>query len=273
MAKEELAPKVYFLTFSKPRYVSEIGELIYGIKKETYPKIMGKKRGAIYKCLTEGLIEDVTESIELPKEKKPGFEKRKYYKAKVDPLISALKTKISLDSFDEYILRQILDSTLFRYLVGNLKIDLKEELNPITYIFMQLDWWATFYLKNNFLSTIGHIIDNKFKNKKEYDFFIHEILKTSKETDFKETIKQLREFNPKDPFLNVIKNKEEEQDIYEIIKASIPFYIAPKSLMEKIKGITIIGQMDSLFSSLYGQADDTNNFVRYLESKMKNVEI
>lgn len=115
MAKEELSHKVYLTTFDKPRYVMEIGNIIYRVERQTYPKLMGEN-GAINRCLEKGWIEDVTDSMKIPKEKPLGFEKRRYYKAKIDPIISKIKDKVSLN--DRYVLRNILNSKAFGYLIN-----------------------------------------------------------------------------------------------------------------------------------------------------------
>ena len=79
MAKDEISHKIYLIAFDKPKFVMEMGEIIYGEKRATYPKLMGES-GAIKRCLNNGWIKKVT--IEPPDDKPPGFEKRDYYIAK-----------------------------------------------------------------------------------------------------------------------------------------------------------------------------------------------
>jgi len=76
MVKEELDSKIYLITFKEPKYVMEIGEIIYGESRATYPKLMGKD-GAIKRCEKNGWI--IKTSIDPPDDKPLGFEKRDYY--------------------------------------------------------------------------------------------------------------------------------------------------------------------------------------------------
>jgi len=119
MTKEELSHKVYLTTFIEPNYVTKIGELIYGKKELTYPKLMGKN-GAVNKCFKKGWIEDITKLMKSPDDKTPGFERRIYYRAKNDPLIERINSTglFGLENdLDKHVLDKILDSNAFRFLI------------------------------------------------------------------------------------------------------------------------------------------------------------
>ena len=119
MIREELSHKVYLTTFIEPNYVMEIGKLIYGKEQLTYPKLMGKN-GVVNKCLKNGLIEDVTKLMKTPDDKTPGFERRKYYRAKNDPLFERIESTglYGLSSeLDKHVLDRILDSNAFRFFI------------------------------------------------------------------------------------------------------------------------------------------------------------
>lgn len=143
MVKEELTHKVYLATFSKPRYVMDIGELIYDVKKDTYPKLMGKN-GAIKKCLKRGWIKDVTDSIEIPDPKPQGFEKRRYYKANIDTILDHILYRKILGELDEYVIKKISGSKAFEYLISkhffeDLKINRKGFIDAFEYILSHID--------------------------------------------------------------------------------------------------------------------------------------
>jgi hypothetical protein len=119
MTKDELSHKVYLATFIEPNYVTRIGELIYGKKELTYPKLMGKN-GVVNKCLKNGLIEDVSKLMKTPDNKDPRFKRRIYYRAKNEPLLKRIESMALLGlsgDLDKHVLTKILDSNAFRFLI------------------------------------------------------------------------------------------------------------------------------------------------------------
>ncbi|UCD13379.1 MAG: hypothetical protein JSW60_07425, partial [Thermoplasmatales archaeon] len=117
MAKEELDSKIYLITFNQPKYVMEIGEIIYGEPRDTYPKLMGKL-GAIKRCLKNGWIKET--SVEPPEDKPLGFEKRDYYIANKDVILKHIENKIKLDGTERKILSKILNDEIFKTCIGDL---------------------------------------------------------------------------------------------------------------------------------------------------------
>lgn len=245
MSKEELIHKVYLATFSKPRFVSEIGKIIYGVEEKTYPKLMGKF-GAIEKCLDLGWIKKVN----LSDTGEPGFKKRKYYQAQVSPLIKELKSRISLNDFEEYTLRNLMKSDTFRNIFGSLSIDYNENVNA-NQIFLMLDYLGLVYMKTIFPSELGRFLESNIQTRNQYDEFIHETkdLLNSDEIDIKKKLMDINKSNLFNPLIELLKDKKHYQDFKKDV---VYFIIAPKSLYEKLQGITWLGELDSsFFAPLY----------------------
>jgi hypothetical protein len=97
MGKSSLSEQVYFATFEKPRYKSEIGKLLYG-EQTTYPKLIGKD-GAIKKCKDTGMIKKIFVKTPENGSAKPFFfTKRQYYSASPDFLVEKIDNRLKSET-------------------------------------------------------------------------------------------------------------------------------------------------------------------------------
>lgn len=244
MTKEELTHKVYFATFDEPKYVMEIGNIIYGVEKQTYPKLMGEN-SAIDKCLKRGWIEDVTKSIEIPDPKPLGFEKRRYYKAKLDPLIDQIKGISSLDSFDEYILRDKFNSRFVRYLIQE---EISKSLKN-----------TSFYSIENVLLLFEFIVII-FEDEGAFERHSQGIETIDQYEKKKDEISQ--------KIKSIIENRPDLKELFDQEKISLEvfidmfvFFIFPKKVLDKSKTIGIIRILFhtmTSFSNTISQFPDLN---------------
>jgi len=241
MAKEELTHKVYLATFGRPRYIMEIGEMIYGVKKDTYPKLMGEN-GAIKKCLKRGWIKKI--DMPTPEEKPPGFDKRIYYQAEIEPIIDSIMKRIeetlhaTSPKQDELalknILRHILTSRAFRYWIEvNLPKDYNiASTNGIEFILSFLDILFIIFERND-------TIKEQFK-------------RITKTDDYEKAIDLLRKdegFRKKLPELTYLFYGE--QDVSEEIKKDLPYlFIAPEIPLLKMLGFSDFGMKYYIAESL-----------------------
>jgi len=161
LVKEELSHKIYLITFDKPKYVMEIGEIIYGKPRDTYPKLMGKS-GAIKRCLKKGWIKKI--SVEPPDDKPLGFEKRDYYIANKGMLLKNIENKIKLDGTDRKAISKILNDEIFKTCMGDLSnfIDYpNQDIDAIEYITDMIGFLCAYiYMVKNY----GNFFERKIRN-------------------------------------------------------------------------------------------------------------
>ena len=148
MAKANLQWQIYFSVFNKPRYQSEIGELIYG-KQTSYPQLSGKdkkEKSAIQKCISKGMIKKV--KVKIPKTtetREYDFKKRQYYIAIQNILSNEIikkiekETKKELESEEKLkieilinhpYLKELINLTLFTQDNPDKLVYLKESADP-----------------------------------------------------------------------------------------------------------------------------------------------
>jgi len=264
MAKEELPHKVYLATYDKAKYVMEIGEIIYKKKRDTYPKLMGQregKEGAIKKCLDRQWIEDVTNSIKAPKEKTLGFDKRRYYKAKPDPLISLIneRAEAELDDFEKYILIDKFTSPFFKKFVVY-----RETFDAIEYVLSLMEILFIAIDENINLRELNIKLSQGIETKEQYNK-----IKKNIKSNFRKLpeVKELFVASPdntKGERINFVggekKESKEENPVSssEKIEDFLAFLIIPDVLFYKIIGVSGIGQkyyeLREMFRSFAGLA-------------------
>lgn len=225
MPKEELTHKVYLATFDEPRYLMEIGKLIYGVEEKTYPKLSGEK-GAIKKCLRKGWIKDVTDFIEIPEPKKSGFEKRRYYKAKIDPILEQIKKETPFIGSDLEIIEKILNSKAFKYLI---KKQISKGLKTIS--INAFDFILTYF---DILMIIS----------KEYKPFVNHRNVTAIEFDYIFAINKVKR---DEKMMNKIKKIAiklfDEKNLPKNVIQDFPYlFIFPGTLIHNIHGLSEFGK-------------------------------
>ena len=136
---------------------------------------------------------------------------------------------------------------------------------------MNLDYWSTFYLKNSTLTILGNYSENKINTIDEYDEFMIKVKDIFNESEFNHLVKFLQGYDSFLPIIKLFENQKENQKLYLIVKESLFLFFIPKNLMEKIRGISIIGRMDIIFNSLYSDVKDVDIFTNYILSKIKNI--
>ncbi|MCK5260789.1 MAG: hypothetical protein KAJ44_01240 [Thermoplasmatales archaeon] len=129
---------IYLLIFCKPRYAFEISKILYGRdNKRVFAEIK--------QLIDDKWIEESTVPfIEKDESGDKRAGQRKYYQAKIDPIIDFIETIDTklLDENDLYPLRMIVGSRPFRYLVEkNIHGDFKEiPINARDFILTFLDY-------------------------------------------------------------------------------------------------------------------------------------
>jgi len=142
---ENLEAKVYFLTYTQPRYVDEIGSMFYG-EKRSYPQIAG----AFNKLLEAGSVKKITDikliesllSNEHKKKHKKKIDKRyivnrSYYQATPKLLLEWIKNKLTdhpdkaLSSNEEKILEYLFNHDSFRKFIGVILFKQEEGKEPV----------------------------------------------------------------------------------------------------------------------------------------------
>jgi len=125
MGKSSLSEQVYFATFEKPRYKSEIGKLLYG-EQTTYPKLIGKD-GAVKKCKDTGMIKKIFVKTPENGSVKPFFfTKRQYYIASPDFLVEKIdnrlksETGMCLDPKEKEALKYFVGHASFKSFISTL---------------------------------------------------------------------------------------------------------------------------------------------------------
>jgi hypothetical protein len=221
MAKDELSHKIYLITFKQPKFVMEIGEIIYGESRATYPKLMGEK-GAIKKCLNNGWIKGA--SVEPPDKKPLGFEKRDYYIANSDIILKHIENKINLDKVERRDILKILNSENFKKCIGDLSnfIDYpNQDIDAIEYITDMIGFLCAYiYMVKNYGNFFGKKIKKLLPSKKAAPN-LHKL--GMKDLDKCQEMMEERGFD-KDKFL------EENKILYNKL---IP---GSKTITKKIKG-------------------------------------
>lgn len=128
---------IYLLIFCEPRYAFEISKILYGRENKAV-------FAEIKQLVNDNWIEEA--SVPFVEKDEKGDKRagqRKYYNAKIDPIISYIEkiTNMMLDENDLSPLRRIIDSRPFRYLVEkNIPENFKEiPIDSIDFILTCLD--------------------------------------------------------------------------------------------------------------------------------------
>lgn len=136
MSKGNLIYQVYFATFDKARYISEIGKLLYPGKQFTYPTLIGENK-AINKCKKLGLIiED--KSTKMPENGSVTpyhFEKRDYYKANPTFLVEEINNRLDEDNKlspeEEKVIGYVFNHESFKMVLNSLLFGTDKDGNQI----------------------------------------------------------------------------------------------------------------------------------------------
>lgn len=196
----------------------------------------------------------------------------------VEPLISMIQfykkqENVKFTELEKYILKKLLDSEAFRKYVSNpeeLK-NVRGDFNSVYYILEKLDCLAIEYLSSKAICEIGTIIEN-IKNEDQYDNFIKESLKSSSMNDLIDVISDVKEYHKeviKKPIPKWFENKKVLEELYQNFNNLKYCIYVPKSLMEKIIGVTELGQMEPVFKALFSEAQEMDSFANYLSNKEK----
>lgn len=272
MAKEELSDKIYLITFDKPKYIMEIGEILYNEQRATYPKLMGEK-GAIKKCLEKGLIKKT--SVDIPKEKPLGFEKREYYISNIVPIIKEIEKQVDLTDEEKKDLLNLFDTDVFRTAIGdtsrfidfkNRSINAFEIINDLigylcVYIFMIKNYGTYFNKKTSKLFPPKKPAPNLYKmGLDDLELLQKEVHKKGFDEDkFMEYNRYLYEkLIPKSNDYKIAKG-ELLKHYFELSKR---FYVLPFNLIEKLSGIIPIHK--SLFLNFLAGGFITSDNVNQL---------
>lgn len=247
--EDGLASKIYFLAYEKPKSAYEIAFKIYD-----------KYHYSIISKIHELEVEGYFNSIKVPGKKHPKW------LSNVDPLISIIesklnnleykaKQKVKLNILDKYILKKILDCSFFRLIVANcFEVEFRGGFNAVEHILQQLDYFMTFFLKTKRYWIVSSSIEKSFSNIKEYKEFLNKLKKDYSMNEFIINFTNLLYYDPTTKtskiFSELLSDKNKTKEVYEIIKSSICFFLIPITLMRKIKGITIIGQLEPLLNSI-----------------------
>ena len=129
------------------------------------------------------------------------------------------------------------------------------------HILQQLDYYMTFFLKTKTYRIVSSNIEKLFSNTNEYKQLLNKLKNNYSIDQFITNFTNLIYFDPtakkSKPSLELLSDKNKTKEVYEIIKSSLCFFLIPITLMRKIKGITIIGQLEPLLNSM---CEYTNKF-------------
>ncbi len=259
---QEIAAKVYYYAFISPGKYN-----VYQMDK----KIFGKRSNRVNRTIkSEKLIE--RSILEIDRVQGEGEDQNVIY-ARLEPLMSIIERKIVLTNLEKHILKKLLRSNFFRYLIRNINIDINFGLSSLFYIIvMNLDYWSTFYLKNKTLTTLGSYVEDKLKTIEQYEDLINEMKELFDEAEFKNAIKWFKSYDELVPILKLLEHGQKSHELYEALKDTLFLFFIPRNLMEKIRGISVLGRMDIIFRSLYGEVKNVDIFTEYVLSKIQSLK-
>jgi len=258
---QELAAKIYYYAYVSPGKYN-----IHQMDK----KIFGRYTTRVNRVIkSEKLVERGYLRIDCIKEE--GKEQNLIY-ARLEPLMSIIERKIVSTNLEKHILKKLLRSNFFRYLIRNINIDINFGSSSLFYIIiMNLDYWSTFYLKNKTLTTLGSYVEDKLKTIEQYEDLINEMKELFDEAEFKNAIKWFKSYDTLVPILKLLEHGQKDHELHKVLKDTLFLFFIPRNLMEKIRGISVIGRMDIIFSSLYGEVKDIDIFTKYVLSKIQSL--
>jgi hypothetical protein len=92
------------------------------------------------------------------------------------------------------------------------------------------------------------------------------------EAEFKNAIKWFKSYDTLVPILKLLEHGQKDHELYKALKDTLFLFFIPRNLMEKIRGISVIGRIDIIFSSLYGEVKNIDVFTEYVLSKIQSLE-
>jgi len=193
---QELAAKIYYYAYVSPGKYN-----IHQMDK----KIFGRYTTRVNRVIkSEKLVERGYLRIDCIQEE--GKEQNIIY-ARLEPLMSIIERKIVLTNLEKHILKKLLRSNFFRYLIRNINIDINFGSSSLFYIIiMNLDYWSTFYLKNKTLTTLGSYVEDKLKTIEQYEDLISEMKELFDEAEFKNLIKWFKSYDKLLPILKLLEH-------------------------------------------------------------------
>ena len=90
--------------------------------------------------------------------------------------------------------------------------------------------------------------------------------------EFKNAIKWFKSYDTLVPILKLLEHGQKDHELYKALKDTLFLFFIPRNLMEKIRGISVIGRMDIIFSSLYGEVKNIDVFTEYVLTKIQSLE-
>ncbi len=259
---QEIAAKIYYYAYVSPgKYnIYQMDRRIFGIHTNKVNRVIK----------SEKLVEKGYLKIDHVRE---GEKEQNIVYARLEPLLSTIERKMVLTKLEKHILKKLLRSNFFRYLIRNINIDINFGLSSLFYIIiMNLDYWSTFYLKNKILTALGSYIEDKLKTIEQYEDLINEMKELFDEAEFKNAIKWFKSYDTLVPILNLLEHGQKDHELYKALKDTLFLFFIPRNLMEKIRGISVIGRMGIIFSSLYGEVKNIDVFTEYVLSKIQSLE-
>lgn len=259
---QEIAAKIYYYAYVSPgKYnIYQMDRKIFGIHTNKVNRVIK----------SEKLVERGYLRIDCIQ--KEGKEQNIMY-ARLEPLMSIIEQKIVLTNLEKHILKKLLRSNFFRYLIRNINIDINFGSSSLFYIIiMNLDYWSTFYLKNKTLTTLGSYVEDKLKTIEQYEDLINEMKELFDEAEFKNAIKWFKSYDTLVPILKLLEHGQKDHELYKALKDTLFLFFIPRNLMEKIRGMSVIGRMDIIFSSLYGEVKNVDIFTKYVLSKIQSLK-
>ena len=216
-----LAAKIYLLAYKKPKSGWKIAHEIYGHDQHGV-------RDVINKLSKEGYFKPIP----------IGEGKHPKWLSDVDPLISKIKHKIkksedskkSLNQFDVFVLRKVLDSRAFRYLIGGrISSDLEDALmfySATEFILSYLDILIIISKKNEVLKQFC----KKIKNENDYETTI---------SNFQEDEEVTRVIQK---LVVHLFGKDKKELPLEVIDDLSYLFIIPRKVTTSIKGLSDFGE-------------------------------
>lgn len=257
-----LAAEIYLHAYEKPKSSYEISFEIYGHYHHGINTIIKELSNEKY---------FLPISIEGKKHPK--------WISSIEPLVSMIEynkkqENIVFSDLEKHIIRKVIDSEAFRKISSNQYIyqQIRGDFNAVEFLLMKLDCFAIEYLKSKALCRLGTNLDSNIKNIEQYDRFIEKNLNHKPDGNVDDSISNFIEYQTKikkEPIPALIDNKKLVGKIMkEFDKLNYCFYV-PKTLMEKIIGVSEFGQMAAGYDRIISEAQELDNIVDFVVSKEK----
>ncbi len=263
----ENAEKVWFNAYIYPGKYN-----MYQINKEIFGGVNNSAYRAIKKekFIEKGYLRRVPD-------RRGGREEKILY-ANIDPIMSIIEKRVSINDLEKYMLSKILNSDAFRNLmaesVKQMELGFKENiLYSFDHILLCLSFFAIIHLKNKFLRKVGSFIDNNIKTNKQYDTLVNKfsnVLDNYSDNVIRDLDKS--NFLPS-ILMKFLKDKTHRDDLYRDLPV---LFVTSTNLMKKLNEISYIGRLDELFfNQIYSGLDiieksydfDISEFTKFLENE------